>query len=210
MRGHHGAGRVAGVRLRARRGAQLRGGPRLTAPGRGGVPRGERGGPGRSGAPRPRGVVAGAKRGFLGRAVRGLAERGVGQFLDIGSGIPTLGNVHEVAQEANPDARGMYVDIDPIAVQQSRSLLVGNPYARVVQGDLRKPDDILYPPDVLDLFDFSEPVAVLTVAVLHFVPDSADPSAILRRLGEPLVAGSHLVISHLGPESTAEGREAQE
>ncbi|GID30735.1 SAM-dependent methyltransferase [Paractinoplanes brasiliensis] len=155
-------------------------------------------------------LVARANRAFLGRAVRRLAADGVRQFLDIGSGIPTLGNVHEVAQEADPEARVMYVDIDPIAVQQSRSLLAGNPYARVIEGDLRKPDGILYHPQVLDLFDFSEPVAVLTVAVLHFVPDEADPAGLLRRLGEPLVSGSYLVISHLGPDATPEGREAQE
>ncbi|MEU8817218.1 SAM-dependent methyltransferase [Actinoplanes sp. NPDC048796] len=155
-------------------------------------------------------LVARANRAFLGRAVRWLSARGVRQFLDIGSGIPTLGNVHEVAQEADPEARVMYVDIDPIAVQQSRSLLAGNPYAKVIEADLRKPDGILYHPDVLDLFDFSEPVAVLTVAVLHFVPGEADPAGILRRLGEPLVSGSYLVVSHLGPEVTPEGREAQE
>ncbi|MGK5682588.1 SAM-dependent methyltransferase [Actinoplanes sp. URMC 104] len=156
------------------------------------------------------GLVARANRAFLGRAVRWLAGRGVCQFLDIGSGIPTLGNVHEVAQDADPAARVMYVDIDPIAVQQSRSLLAGNPYARVVEGDLRKPDGILYHPEVLDLFDFSEPVAVLTVAVLHFVPDEADPAGLLRRLGEPLVSGSYLVVSHAGLAETPEGREAQE
>lgn len=155
-------------------------------------------------------LVARTNRAFLGRAVRWLAARGVRQFLDIGSGIPTLGNVHEVAQDADPQARVMYVDIDPIAVQQSRSLLAANPYARVIEGDLRKPDSILYHPDVLDLFDFTEPVAVLTVAVLHFVPDDADPAGILRRLGEPLGAGSHLVISHLGPDTSPEGRAAQE
>jgi len=155
-------------------------------------------------------LVARANRAFLGRAVRWLSARGIRQFLDIGSGIPTLGNVHEVAQEADPRARVMYVDIDPIAVQQSRSLLAANPYARVIEGDLRKPDTILYHPDVLDLFDFTEPVAVLTVAVLHFVPDDADPAGILRRLAEPLSAGSHLVISHMGPEETPERREAQD
>jgi hypothetical protein len=155
-------------------------------------------------------LVARSNRAFLGRAVRRLAAAGVRQFLDIGSGIPTLGNVHEVAQEANPDARVMYVDIDPIAVQQSRSLLAGNPYARVIEADLRDPDAILYHPEVLDLFDFSEPVAVLTVAVLHFVPDSADPAGILRRIAEPLVSGSHLVLSHVGPDETSDGRRAQE
>ncbi|HEX5201919.1 MAG TPA: SAM-dependent methyltransferase [Actinoplanes sp.] len=155
-------------------------------------------------------LIARANRAFLGRAVRWLAGVGVRQFLDIGSGIPTLGNVHEVAQEASPDARVMYVDIDPIAVQQSRSLLDGNPYAHVIEGDLRDPEGILYHPDVLRLIDFSEPVAVLTVAVLHFVPDSADPAGILKRLGDSLVSGSYLVLSHAGPEPTPEGREAQE
>ena len=155
-------------------------------------------------------LAARANRAFLGRAVRWLAKQGVRQFLDIGSGIPTLGNVHEVAQEANPAARVMYVDIDPIAVQQSRSLLTGNPYARVIQADLRKPDSILYHPDVLQLLDFAEPVAVLAVAVLHFVPDEADPASIVRRLGEALVSGSYLVISHGGPDPTPEGRARQE
>jgi S-adenosyl methyltransferase len=156
------------------------------------------------------GLVARTNRAFLGRAVRWLADRGVRQFLDIGSGIPTLGNVHEVAQEANPAARVMYVDIDPIAVQQSRSLLADNPYARVIEGDLRDPEGILYHPDVLHLLDFAEPVAVLTVAVLHFVPDSAGPAGIMKRLGDAMVSGSYLVVSHLGPEITPEGRERQE
>ena len=91
-------------------------------------------------------AIARANRAFLGRAVRELVAAGVTQFLDIGSGIPTLGNVHEVAQDADPRARVMYVDIDPIAVQQSRSLLADNPYARVVEGDLRDPESILYHP----------------------------------------------------------------
>ena len=133
------------------------------------------------------GLVARANRAFLGRAVRWLVDAGVRQFLDIGSGIPTLGNVHEVAQEANPDARVMYVDIDPIAVQQSRSLLTGNPYARVIEADLREPESILYHPEVL-----------------------AAPAAILKRLGDALVSGSYLVVSHLGPEVTPEGRARQE
>jgi len=154
--------------------------------------------------------LARANRAFLGRAVRWLSARGVRQFLDIGSGIPTLGNVHEVAHDANPDARVMYVDIDPIAVQQSRSLLDGNPYAGVIEADLRDPEGILYHPDVLSLIDFSEPVGVLTVAVLHFVPDSADPVGIVKRLSDALVSGSHLVLSHLGPDVTTEGSERLE
>jgi SAM-dependent methyltransferase len=156
------------------------------------------------------GLVARANRAFLGRAVRWLSARGVRQFLDIGSGIPTLGNVHEVAQEANPDARVLYVDIDPVAVEQSRSLLAGNPYAQVVQGDLRDPEGILTHPEVAELLDFSRPVAVLTVAVLHFVPDSARPADIVERLGRAMVPGSYLVLSHAGPDQSPEGRAAQE
>jgi SAM-dependent methyltransferase len=155
-------------------------------------------------------LVARANRSFLGRAVNHLAAQGIRQFLDIGSGIPTLGNVHEVAQEADPNARVMYVDVDPIAVQQCRALLAGNPYARVIQGDLRKPETILHHPDVLQMLDFSEPVAVLMVAVLHFVPDGDFPGESIDRLGKALAAGSHLVLSHLGPDSSPDGRHAQE
>jgi S-adenosyl methyltransferase len=155
-------------------------------------------------------LVARANRAFLGRAVRRLSALGIRQFLDIGSGIPTLGNVHEVAQEASPDARVMYVDIDPIAVQQSRSLLAANPYARVIEGDLRDPDTILDHPEVRDLIDFTRPVAVLTVAVLHFVPDPAGPAAIVERLGKAMISGSYLVLSHLGPDESPAGRAAQE
>jgi SAM-dependent methyltransferase len=154
-------------------------------------------------------VLARANRAFLGRSIRWLAAAGITQFLDIGSGIPTIGNVHEVAQEANPGAKVMYVDIDPIAVEQSRSLLRGNSRARVIEGDLRQPDSILYHPEVLDLLDFAQPVAVLTVAVWHFVPDTARPSEIVSKIGDALVKGSFLVVSHLGPDTTPEGLEEQ-
>ena len=154
-------------------------------------------------------VLARANRAFLGRSIRWLAAAGITQFLDIGSGIPTIGNVHEVAQEADPEAKVMYVDIDPIAVEQSRSLLRGNPRARVIEGDLREPDSILYHPDVLDLLDFARPVAVLTVAVWHFVPDTAKPAEIVSKIGDALVKGSYLVVSHLGPDTTPEGLEEQ-
>jgi SAM-dependent methyltransferase len=150
-------------------------------------------------------MLARANRAFLGRAVRWLSGNGITQFLDIGSGIPTIGNVHEVAQDANPEAKVMYVDIDPIAVEQSRSLLRDNPRARVIQGDLREPGSILYHPDVLDLLDFARPVAVLTVAVWHFIPDSARPAEIVARIGDALVRDSWLVLSHLGPDTTPEG-----
>jgi hypothetical protein len=141
-------------------------------------------------------AVAHANRAFVGRSVRWLVDAGIRQFLDIGSGIPTLGNVHEVAQDAAPDARVMYVDIDPVAVAHSQALLAGNDLAGVIQADLRHPADILYHPDVLELLDFSRPVAVLLNAVLHFLPDSDNPAAITARIRDVLVAGSYLVLTH--------------
>ena len=155
-------------------------------------------------------LLARTNRQFLIRVVRWLAERGVTQFLDIGSGIPTLGNVHEAAQEVNPQARVVYVDKDPVAVQQSRSLLSGNNNALVIEGDLLDPDRIIFDPRVLEFLDFSQPVAVLVVAVLHFVEDRHEPAAIISRIGAALSAGSYLVMSHVGHESTPEGRERQE
>jgi SAM-dependent methyltransferase len=155
-------------------------------------------------------ALARANRAFLGRAVRELVAAGVRQFLDIGSGIPTLGNVHEVAQDADPRARVMYVDRDPVAVQQSRALLAGNRLARAIEADLRHPEGILYHPDVLELLDFAEPVAVLAVAVLHFIPDTDEPAAIISRIADALVSGSYLVVSHAGPEDSEEKRAAQE
>src|SRR5437588_3798566 len=103
-------------------------------------------------------VQAHANRAFLRRAVQYLVDSGIRQFLDIGSGIPTLGNVHEVAQRAAPDARVMYVDIDPVAVAHSRVILAGNPRVGVIQADLRRPTEILYHPDVVELLDFAQPV----------------------------------------------------
>ena len=141
-------------------------------------------------------LLAHANRAYLGRAVQWLVRAGIRQFLDIGSGIPTLGNVHEVAQQAAADARVVYVDIDPVAVSHSRVMLAGNPQARAILGDLRRPHDIVAHPDVADLLDFSQPVAVLMIAVLHFVPDEADPAAIVRGIDEALVGGSYLAISH--------------
>jgi SAM-dependent methyltransferase len=135
-------------------------------------------------------------RAFLGRAVQWLARAGIRQFLDIGSGIPTLGNVHEVAQQAAPDSRVVYVDIDPVAVAHGQALLAGNDLTGVIQADLRHPSHILSHPDVLALLDFSQPVAVLLNAVMHFLPDSDDPPAITAQIRDALVAGSYLVMTH--------------
>jgi hypothetical protein len=137
-----------------------------------------------------------ANRAFLGRVVRWLIDAGIRQFLDIGSGIPTIGNVHEVAQQAAPEARVMYVDIDPVAVAHTRVILGSNPRAGVLQADLRSPMTILDHPDVTDLLDFSEPVAVTLVAALPFIPDTDDPYAIVGQLRDAVVAGSYIALSH--------------
>jgi len=138
-----------------------------------------------------------ANRAFLGRAVRFLArEAGIRQFLDIGSGIPTEQNVHEIAQGAAPGSRVVYVDNDEVAVAHSRLLLQANPDATIIQADLREPAKILADPDTQLLIDFAQPVALLLVAVLHFVPDSAGPGEILATLRDALAPGSYLVICH--------------
>jgi hypothetical protein len=146
-----------------------------------------------------------ANRAFLRRAVRFLADAGVRQFLDIGSGIPTVGNVHEIAQRSAPGARVVYVDIDPIAVAHSRELLAGNDHARVVQEDLRRPETIINNPTVRDMLDFTRPIAVLIVAVLHFVGDDAEPYRLVAQLRDAVPAGSYLVLSH----ATADGVSAE-
>jgi hypothetical protein len=151
-------------------------------------------------------LIAQANRAFLARAVRYCLGAGVTQFLDIGSGIPTVGNVHEVAQRADPGARVVYVDIDPVAVSHSRAILAGVPGATVVQADLHEPEQILKDPALLRLLDLDKPVALLMVAVLHFVPDVADPAGIVDRYRRALPAGSFLVVSHASEEGLAKDR----
>jgi SAM-dependent methyltransferase len=137
-----------------------------------------------------------ANRGFLRRAVRYLVAEGIDQFLDIGSGIPTVGNVHEVAQDANPAARVVYVDVDPVAVSHSRAILAGNDRAGVVHADLREPDLILAQAQALGLVDLDRPLAVLLAGVVHFIPDPDDPYGIVERLREAIVPNGFLLISH--------------
>ncbi len=142
-------------------------------------------------------AIVRANRAFLGRAVRFLArEAGIRQFLDIGSGIPTEQNVHQVAQAAAPGSRVVYVDNDEVAVAHSRLLLQDNPDATVIQADLRESAKILADPDTRLLLDFTQPVALLLVAVLHFIPDSARPGQIVAALRDELAPGSYLVICH--------------
>ena len=138
-----------------------------------------------------------ANRAFLGRAVRYLAaEADIAQFLDIGSGIPTMGNVHEIAHQGAPEARVVYVDNDPVAVLHSKAILARNDHAIAIQADLRQPRQILNNPELRNLLDLSEPVALLLVAVLHFLPDSDDPVGLVAELRDALAPGSYIVNSH--------------
>jgi hypothetical protein len=150
--------------------------------------------------PSARYVVA-QNRAFLGRAVRFLLAAGVRQFLDLGSGIPTQDNVHEIAQRGYPGSRVVYVDNDPVAVAHSRQLLTGNELAAVIQEDLRSPGAILAHPEVARLLNLDEPVGVLMVAILHFIPDADDPAGLAGRLTGGMAPGSHLVISHATHEA---------
>ncbi|GAB3085074.1 SAM-dependent methyltransferase [Micromonospora schwarzwaldensis] len=136
---------------------------------------------------------------FLRRAVRYLAaEAGIRQFLDIGTGIPTADNTHEVAQAVDPSARVVYVDNDPIVLAHARALLTSSPEGATayLDADLRDPEKILAHPELRRTLDLSEPVALMLVAVLHFVPDADDPYATVARLLDALPAGSYLAASH--------------
>jgi SAM-dependent methyltransferase len=149
-------------------------------------------------------VMMQANRAFLRRAIRYAVGRGITQFLDIGSGIPTVGNTHEVARQTDPDCRVVYVDIDPIAVAHSRAILGDDPATLVVQADLREPETILADDRVRELLDLDRPVAVLLVALLHFVPDADDPAGVIGRLGAGLAPGSLLIVSHASSDGQPE------
>ncbi|WP_239377319.1 SAM-dependent methyltransferase, partial [Frankia sp. Cj5] len=150
-------------------------------------------------------LVARSNRLFLHRAVRFLAgEAGITQFLDLGSGVPTVGNVHEIVQRVNRDCRVVYVDIDPIAVIHSSMLLADDPRATVVQADVRRPESILTSRAVTEFFDLSQPVAVLMVAILHYIGDSDDPAGIVDAFRRATVPGSYLALSHISPDERTE------
>ncbi|MEU1182405.1 SAM-dependent methyltransferase [Streptomyces sp. NPDC005820] len=151
-----------------------------------------------------------ANRAFMRRAVRWAAGEGITQFLDVGSGIPTFGNVHEVAQAASPGARVVYVDHDPVAVAHSQAVLEGNEDAGVVAADLRKPQEILGSSEVQRLIDPDRPVALLLVAILHFVEDADDPYTAVAELTEALAPGSVLVLTHASYEGMPVAREQTE
>ncbi|CCH33788.1 SAM-dependent methyltransferase [Actinosynnema sp. NPDC047251] len=144
--------------------------------------------------------MARLNRSYLRRVVLALVEAGVTQFLDLGSGIPTVGNVHEVAQDANPKCRVVYVDIEPVAVTHAELLLAANPDATVILADLRDPDAVVNAPETRLLLDFSRPVGLLAVGVLQFVPDADRPRDVLARYRDLLAPGSYLALSHFTPD----------
>jgi hypothetical protein len=143
------------------------------------------------------------QRKFLGRAVSFLAkEAGIRQFLDIGAGLPTSRNVHEIAQEAAPESKVVYVDNDPLVLVHARALLASAPEGRTayIHADLRAPEAILANQETLDVLNFSQPVALILVGILHLIPDEDKPAQFLASLLAPLPPGSYLVASHLTAE----------
>ncbi len=145
---------------------------------------------------------------FLGRTVRYLAgEAGIRQFLDIGSGLPTTANVHEIAQAVDPSCRVAYVDNDPMVMAHARALLSSTPQGRTayIQADLKSPLDILTSDSVRSVIDFDQPVALMLVAVLHFVGDEDKPEAVLKTLLDALPPGSYLAASHITAEHEPKG-----
>jgi len=144
-------------------------------------------------------------RAFLHRVVRYLVgEAGIRQIIDVGAGLPTVGNTHEVALAASPHSRVVYVDHDPVVLTHSRSMLHGVPGTAVIGRDLLEPDTILADPALRELIDFSEPVALLFLSILHFVADEDDPAGLIARLLAPFPAGSYVAISHATPDTVPE------
>ena len=156
-----------------------------------------------------------ANRAFLGRAVRYLVrEAGIRQFLDIGTGIPTAANVHEVAQSAAPESRVLYVDNDPIVLAHARALMTSDPAGATafIQADLREPGKILADPELRATLDLGRPVALMLIAVLHFLSDAEGSRGIVTELIDALPSGSYLTVSHLtadfDPEEAAAAQAA--
>ena len=143
---------------------------------------------------------------FLGRAVRFVAGQGVTQFLDVGAGLPTQQNVHQVAREVAPEAETVYVDNDPVVLAHANALLAGDARTAVVAGDLRNPAGILRSAEATGLLDPARPVCLLLVAILHFVTDADDPAALVAAFRDALAPGSYLILSH----ATMDGYPVQE
>ncbi|MFC5833177.1 SAM-dependent methyltransferase [Nonomuraea insulae] len=143
-------------------------------------------------------TTARANRSFLVRATEAMAQAGIRQFVDLGTGVPTSPNVHEVAQQIDPDARVAYVDNDPIVLVHARALLSGiRSDVITIDGDLRDPKGILDHPKLGAHIDFAQPVAVLLVAVLHLLTDADGPERLVETIRDRMAPGSHLILSHL-------------
>ena len=146
-------------------------------------------------------MAARRNRAFLRRAVRFCVDNGIRQFIDLGSGIPTVGNVHEIAQALAPECTVLYVDNEPVAVAHSELILEGNEHAAILQADLCDPSTVLNSDSAKQLLDWDKPVAMLMVAVLHYVPDEAGPREAIERYLDRMASGSYFVLSH----GTADG-----
>ncbi|MFE1795545.1 SAM-dependent methyltransferase [Streptomyces sp. NPDC059517] len=155
-------------------------------------------------------TVAFANRAALTRAIREIATTtGIRQFIDLGSGLPTADNVHQVAQRHAPDSRVVYVDNDPQVLVHGRALLENNDRTRVVAADVRDPESILTHRDTIEVIDFSRPVAVILSAILHHVNDDEDPAGIVRHWRDHVPSGSHFFVSHFRSGDNQETEEAE-
>jgi S-adenosyl methyltransferase len=141
-------------------------------------------------------------RAFLRRAVLFMMEQGIRQFLDLGSGIPTVGNVHEIAQAVDPECRVVYVDIDPVAVAHSEMILIGNPNAAIVHADVTRPEDVLSAPETERLLDFAKPLGLLAVTIGHYISPEQQPARVFATYRDALAAGSYFAVSHVANELT--------
>jgi len=156
-------------------------------------------------------MAARINRAFVARAVRYMVKAaGITQFIDVGSGLPTVGNVHELARAKAPAARVVYVDHDPVVLAHVRDVLVGDDGVTIVNQDMRDPAGILGDPETARLIDFSRPVGILVVSMLHFVADEDDPAGIIKQLLAPFPAGSHVALTHSTSDSTPRHGEVTE
>jgi SAM-dependent methyltransferase len=151
-----------------------------------------------------------ANRAILSRGVRFLVEQGIDQFIDLGSGLPSAENTHEVAQRQDPGASVVYVDIDPIVLAHGRALLAENSRTRVVTADARDPKAVLALPEVRELVDFDRPVGLLMVAIVHHLEDDEDPAGIVRTYLDALPSGSYLFLTHFWANGTPEAAVIEE
>jgi len=145
-----------------------------------------------------------ANRGFHQRAAKWIAMQGVRQFIDIGSGLPTVGNTHEVVRRVTPNARVVYVDNDPMVLAYGKALLGDDRNATVILADMREPETVLGNEALRGLIDFSEPAGLLITAVLHFVADESDPAGLIARYVAELPKGSYLALSHMTADQKPE------